>query len=51
MSGIKTDKKSPRQAESLVEQYRPLGLKAVLAAALQVKKKPVKATPKTKLPA
>ncbi|WP_175552102.1 hypothetical protein [Pararhizobium antarcticum] len=51
MSGINSDKKSPRPAENLVQQYRPLGLKAVLAAALQVKKKPVMAPPKAKLPA
>ncbi|MBW9066047.1 hypothetical protein JNB71_22320 [Rhizobium herbae] len=42
MPGKKTDKHSPREAANLVEQYRPLGLKAVLAAALQVKPKPVK---------
>ncbi|WP_164491902.1 MULTISPECIES: hypothetical protein [unclassified Rhizobium] len=42
MPGTKTDKNSPRTAANLVEQYRPLGLKAVLAAALQVKPKPVK---------
>ncbi|MBK5568206.1 hypothetical protein AB4Z34_13375 [Ensifer sp. 2YAB10] len=34
---------------NLVEQYRPLGLKAVLAAALQAKGKP--ATKMTKRPA
>ncbi|WP_200951810.1 hypothetical protein [Rhizobium sp. Leaf453] len=42
MPGTKTDKNSPRTAANLVEQYRPLGLRAVLAAALQVKPKPVK---------
>jgi hypothetical protein len=42
MPGKKTDKNSPRDAANLVEKYRPLGLKAVLAAALQVKPKPVK---------
>ncbi len=49
MPGTKTDKNSPRTAANLVEQYRPLGLKAVLAAALQVKAKPVRkpAIPKT----
>ncbi len=51
MPGIKTDKKSPRAAQDLVNQYRPLGLKAVLAAALQVKQKPAKATVKIKQPA
>jgi hypothetical protein len=42
MPGKKTDKHSPREAANLVAQYRPLGLRAVLAAALQVKPKPVK---------
>jgi len=42
MPATKTDKTSPRAAANLVEQYRPLGLKAVLAAALQIKPKPVK---------
>ncbi|WP_200953657.1 MULTISPECIES: hypothetical protein [Rhizobium/Agrobacterium group] len=42
MPATKTEGNSPRAAANLVEQYRPLGLKAVLAAALQIKPKPVK---------
>lgn len=43
MSGNKLDKHGERVAATqLIEQYRPLGLKAVLAAATQVKPKPVK---------
>ena len=42
MRASESDKKSPRPAADLVDQYRPLGLKAVLAAALQVKPKPAK---------
>ncbi|MCV9965883.1 hypothetical protein OIU34_28840 [Pararhizobium sp. BT-229] len=51
MPGKKTDKNSPRAAANLVEQYRPLGLKAVLAAALQIKPKPVKKPALPKQPA
>jgi hypothetical protein len=50
MPGTKNDKNSPRAAANLVEQYRPLGLKAVLAAALQVKAKPVKKPAMSKQP-
>lgn len=43
MSGNKMDKHGERVAAAeLIEQYRPLGLKAVLAAAMQVKPKPAK---------
>ena len=43
MSGNKMDKHGERVAATeLIEQYRPLGLKAVLAAAMQVKPKPAK---------
>ncbi|WP_200952150.1 hypothetical protein [Rhizobium sp. Root482] len=51
MPAPKTDKNSPRPAADLVEQYRPLGLKAVLAAALQVKPKPIKKAALPKQPA
>lgn len=41
MSANKIEKHGERVAAAeLVEQYRPLGLKAVLAAAMQVKPKP-----------
>lgn len=43
MSGKKMDKHDQRVASTaLIEQYRPLGLKAVVAAAMQVKPKPGK---------
>ncbi|WP_275790046.1 hypothetical protein [Pararhizobium gei] len=43
MSADKIEKQGERKAAAqLVEQYRPLGLKAVLAAAMQVKPKPAK---------
>lgn len=42
MSATKTEKTSPSTAANLVERYRPVGLKAVLAAALQSKPKPIK---------
>jgi len=52
MSGNKMDKHGKRVAAAeLVKQYRPLGLKAVLAAALQVKPKPIKKPALPKQPA
>lgn len=39
MTAKKSDKAEKRPTANLVEQYRPLGLKAVLAAALQLKPK------------
>ncbi|KSV63768.1 MULTISPECIES: hypothetical protein [Sinorhizobium/Ensifer group] len=47
MKAAKT--KDVAKSANLIEQYRPLGLKAVLAAALQAKVKP--ATKLTKRPA
>ncbi len=44
MTTTQTDAEQQKPAnETLVSQYRPLGLKAVLAAALMLKRKP---TPK-----
>jgi hypothetical protein len=42
MTVQKSDKAEKRPTANLIEQYRPLGLKAVLAAALQLKPKPKK---------
>ncbi|MDO9417526.1 hypothetical protein [Pararhizobium sp.] len=40
MSTLKAAEAAKKPTTDLVNQYRPLGLKAVLAAALQIKAKP-----------